>query len=306
MKHLLYTVLFFFLFCFEGFAQKSDLSSDLGIVVFPTQSAEIAPVFKNKMDAKVNRAFAKNGVYNLRGSVFGAFPEFHILETGKIEGMANMTTYKGELTITVKNLLTGAVFTSFAQTLTGAGKNQRAAMNITVNSFKGTSSSFKKELIQLREKMTAYYQEECENLLASAEIFISNKEYKKAIAYLSAIPAQVDCYEAAQPKLQQSYSAFQKQNCSNLLLKAEMANKRGKNTEALRYIEMMGVDSPCRQETTYLLQRIEASIETKNKQKFQFLAKAYKDNLLLKRATIESQAAIGSAYFHALGSTTKR
>ncbi len=282
----------------EETIKTPEVINELGIIVFPAKFGNGYDRTQNqRLTQKVSNAFSKNGIFNDRSSVFGVLATATTQDEGKIEGMKTLYIAKMELNLVVKNLLTGQVFSSETFYYSSTGKTIGEAAKKSINAIKPFKMDVKKYIMALEEKMEIYYTENCAKIKEQAQKASSQNQYKKAIALLSTIPKNTDCYTTIEQDLDVVLKQYYLSSCNTIIQKAEYAMIQKKYDSALKHIAQISPDAPCAAAAAQALAKIEKGLSTKNKAKAKFLAKVYKDNLELEKAKIQARAAISQNHF---------
>lgn len=295
-------ILFCFFFCLTSLlAAQETVVQDLDIkIMYPTVDANIPSNYKAKVERKVVDIFTQNGVANAKGSTFVVYPALNIVEFGRMEGIKNYDVVQLELSLLVKNIFSKQDFTVFSRSISGTGESKRAAINKAIMGIRPRQKVYKDFIQEMQEKVTAYYEEECDAIKEDAETALANKEYQKAIALLNALPQNSTCRTANKALLENAYQEYQAKNCRRDVQEADIAILNKDYKKAINILSRVDVESPCAADAKQTLQKVDNIVEEQTAKKLAFLNKVYSDNKELQKAREQSMKSISNTYIEGI------
>ncbi len=298
----MYRIVLFFLCLSTGaMAQSDTVVKDLDIrILSPKLEKNLSYANQSKLERKVIDIFTQHNIVNKKESTFAVSPILSIIEFGKLEGLSNEITVQLEFGLEVKNQFSGQYFLVFSQKLSGSGKTKKAAVNRAISNIRPQKKSYADFIKDTQEKISDYYTNECDNIIADARRAITNNEYQKAIALLYVLPENSACKQSNQTFLDQTYHQYQTQNCQSLIQKAEIAMLKKDYKDAINALGQVDADSPCKDEAKAILQTVTAKVDEQTAKKMDFLNKVYSDNVDIEKARQKSMKSISNTYIEGI------
>lgn len=291
--------LVFLVLHFSSFGQNQV--ENLDIKIMATHFDQNIPAnYYPRIDRKVVDIFSKRGVINAKGSTFVVYPSLQIIQFDKIEGIKTLQTAQLELSFLVKNIFSNEDMMFFSRNITGSGDSKKIAINNAISSIKPNRKVYQNHIKDLLEKIENYYNSECNTIVTSAKQAMQNNENKKAIAILNSLPKSSNCRTTNETLLTQAYQNFQKQNCNQLIQKANIAAMKKDYKNAIDLLGLIDIESPCAQEAKAALNKIATANDDQTAKKLAFLNKVYSDNKEIQKARQQSMNAISNTYIEGI------
>ncbi len=294
-------ILLAFLFCTYFVSNGQSEIKNLDIKIMSSHfDLGIPSIYHAKVERKVIDIFTQEGVVNAKGSTFAIYPSLSIIEFDKIEGIKTLQTAQLEFSMVVKNIFSNEDLIIFSKNITGAGSTQKAAINKAISSIRPNQKAYSHFVNELLEKVDSYYNSECETILADAKKAMDHNENEKAIAILNTLPKSSDCRKANENLLSQAFQNYQKQNCNQLLQKANIASLKKDYKTAIDLLGLVDIESPCANDAKMALQTIASANDDQTAKKLAFLNKVYSDNKEIQKARQQSMNAISNTYIEGI------
>lgn len=294
-------ILLAFLFCTYFVSNGQSEIKNLDIKIMSSHfDLGIPSIYHTKVERKVIDIFTQEGVVNAKGSTFAIYPSLSIIEFDKIEGIKTLQTAQLEFSMVVKNIFSNEDLIIFSKNITGAGSTQKAAINKAISSIRPNQKAYSHFVNELLEKVDSYYNSECETILADAKKAMDHNENEKAIAILNTLPKSSDCRKANENLLSQAFQNYQKQNCNQLLQKANIASLKKDYKTAIDLLGLVDIESPCANDAKMALQTIASANDDQTAKKLAFLNKVYSDNKEIQKARQQSMNAISNTYIEGI------
>ena len=260
----------------------------------------ISSTYHTKVERKIIDIFTQRGVVNAKGSTFAIYPSLSIIEFDKMEGIKTLQTAQLEFSLMVKNIFSNEDLIVFSKNITGAGSTQRAAINKAISSIRPNQKAYSHFVNELLEKVDSYYNSECETILTDAKTAMDNNENEKAIAILNTLPKSSNCRKDNESLLSQAFQNYQKQNCNQLIQKANIASLKKDYKNAIDLLGLVDIESSCANDAKIALQKIATANDEQTSKKLAFLNKVYSDNKEIQKARQQSMNAISNTYIEGI------
>ncbi|MFK8007442.1 MAG: hypothetical protein AB8H03_13770 [Saprospiraceae bacterium] len=290
-----------FLICNYTVINSQSEVKNLDIKIMPSHfDLGIPSNYHTKVERKVIDIFTQRNVVNAKGSTFAIYPSLSIIEFDKMEGIKTLQTAQLEFSLMVKNIFSNENLIVFSKNITGAGSTQKAAINKAISSIRPNQKSYSHFVDELLEKVDSYYNAECETILADAKKAMEINENEKAIALLNTLPKSSDCRKTNENLLTQAFQNYQKQNCNQLIQKANIASLKKNYKNAIDLLGLVDIESSCANEAKIALQKIASANDDQTAKKLAFLNKVYSDNKEIQKARQQSMNAISNTYIEGI------
>lgn len=294
-------VILVFLICnYTVTNSQSDVNSLDIKIMSPDFDLEIPSTYHTKVERKVVDIFTQRGVINAKGSTFVIYPSLSVIEFDKMEGIKTLQTAQLEFSMMVKNVFSNEDLIVFSKNITGAGSTQKAAINKAISSIRPNQKAYSHFVNELLLKVDSYYISECETILTDAKKAMNNNENDKAIAILNTLPKSSDCRKTNANLLAQAFQKYQKQNCNQLIQKANIAAMKKDYKNAIDLLGLIDIESPCANDAKMALQKIASANDDQTAKKLAFLNKVYSDNKEIQKARQQSMNAISNTYIEGI------
>lgn len=230
---------------------------------------------------------------------FGVFPKFTVYEEAPMEGLSKMLVVKAEISLVAKQVSNGLVVASCAQTVTGSGANREAALTNAISNLPTKGPQYQTFFKSVQQKVTAYYKSNCADIIAEANNTSSQQQqHALAMQLLLQVPREAgECYTKAQQQVQPIFLAFQKDRCARMVQAATAESAAMRYQSALSILALVDPNSPCRADALALIQSIASKVEAQYRERWNFMLKAYSDEIELEKLRIEACKEIAKAYY---------
>lgn len=183
--------------------------SNIHFTVLKSTTIGLSDEVKESLDLKLHQVFNRNSaaaadIYN----VFAIVPSLSLGDVASTEGLVqNVSVAQGELVLIAKNLIDGTEYyaTTIPLEADVVGNEEKAVLELVKN-IKVTSPAFTRFIRTTRQKIVDYYAANCATILQKAQALYNQRRYQEAVCYLSAVTANVPCYDQAYA-LQQEIAA---------------------------------------------------------------------------------------------------
>ena len=269
---------------------------------------------RDRIVTMVTELITGTGIADRGFSNFWVLPNFHILSSSVDDrGMSRIFLRECELTITVERHRYGngnaAVFNSMTKRILGSGASEEDALANAINSISGSDPDLIAFLQQSKEKISAYFQTNCDQVIAEANQAYELNDFARSIALFFSIPsdAPADCYKHAQAGLQKTYAKYVDHDCQLRLirLKAYVARAQSLDSatakkqydQAIEIIESLDpASTACYAEATQIIVKIEGRFDEKQRQTWELKKKQAAEDAANTKSMIQTIGKISSNY----------
>lgn len=283
---------------FQCIAQSTTFT--IGVLMPDAQSTtnQVDEAQMQKLESKIVEM-----VNNSNEATFGysndfvICPKLSVEETGRVEGgMQNIMVTTVSLTLMVKQISSNTVYNAVSRKIKGSGNTKEQSISSAISTINPSDNFYAQFITLSKEKIIAYYRDNCQRIMQEAKACETRKDYEQAISLLQSIPEQAPCYKEASKKAVDLYIKYKNVLCSQFvtLAKSEMALK---NYEmALVALNLSDPTSNCSGEVKKLISEISARTDKQEQREY---------NLEVMR--INAVKEIGKAYFaHEASSRSRR
>lgn len=288
-----------------GLSAQAQQACELPLhVIIPEQTVDIGPGGTKQLVAKIRQVVTQNGMTG--GAQYSQFHiEANLMEVSKemTSGLRPLVTVTTELELSVGNSVTGGKFGSTSITLSGAGKNERAAYMAAISNIRPINAQLKSFLRTTKEKIIQYYESQTDNIVRKANQLAAKQQVEEALFLLTSIPTCCTSYEKAEEATLKIFQDYLNQDCQSKISKARHAWNASQDREGAHiagaYLSAINPAAQCYDDAMELADEIRQRIGeewewAKDLKEFAKETVRIDQNLELER--IKAARAIGEAY----------
>jgi hypothetical protein len=274
---------------------RGQTADDMGkialSVVMPDNIDGLTVSQLSKLESKVIQIVTKAGIaasgYN---QTFAIYPKFAVYESKVVEGgMQNITALTVELSLFIKQTSNNLLFASVSRQLTGSGQNHETAITSAISQISISDKAFASFIDEAKQKIIRYYEVNCDNIIQKADTYIQMQQYEQALGLLMSIPEEISaCYDKILSKSIDTYKTYQKQVCSENLMKAKTLSAAMDYDGALNVLSGIDPYADCFKDAVTLVKSIENKVSAENKKLWDFRTKQYNDAVALEKQRISA------------------
>lgn len=208
---------------------------------------------------------------------------------------------KIELTLMVGDVVENKLYESCTIFLAGIGTNENKAFITAFQRFNPQNKEVQTMLSNAKEKIVAYYNNNCDAILLQAETLAKMDKMDEAIFRLTSVPNVCnECYQQCQQKAASIY--IRKINTEAVVLlqraKAEWMKSPDANGaySVANIIIQINPKSDNYNEVLKLRKEVESKLQADAKRDWDFQMKKYEDNQAFKQSIVDACKAIGVAF----------
>jgi hypothetical protein len=290
MKRIIAFILFVLAFFGNVRAEEICIS-----VAMPNQSM-LDNNTKSILKSKLLNIVTNEGVASMECSAMVMVPEVSVVNSELVEGgMRNITALELSIAVSVRNIITNAVFNSLTISVRGNGYSKQEAIRSAINTIK--ESDFTQFATSSRKKIIDYYNANTTALIAKAKTLASQQEYDEALALLSTYPESLSGFSKVSAAIHEIFHQAQTQYCSQILLSARSAYANRDFETAAALASQIDATSSCGNEAKALLSSIKSSTDAEYNNQINLERQAIASKERIATATIHAARDIATAYF---------
>lgn len=249
-------------------------------------------LLKNKL---LNMA-SLGGVAPMESCAIAMIPEVNVLSKELVEGgMRNITTLELSVTITVRNIMTDAVFNTTSISLRGDGYSEIEAMRSAIRTI--VPERYAGFVKVSKEKIISYYRNNTSALIAKANTLANQQLFDEALATLSSYPESLSGYQQVAAAISAIFKKAQTQYCSEILQAARAAYAQRDFEEAANIASAIDATSSCATEAKALLNSIRRSADQQYKDELETQRQETLSQERVATATIKAARDVAVAYY---------
>ncbi len=287
---------------YTGVAQKEKSGAgDVGKialnVVVPQSYEGLTPAQLSKLQSKITRVATANGMSGSGMGTFVLYPKVELYDEVVVEGMKNITVVEGEVTLFVKQLDNNVIFSTYSRTLKGSGFSKSKAVTDLIKKIPTRDPKVAAFLKEAKEKIIAYYEAKCDDIIAKADNQVKMQQYKSALGTLMQVPEEVSCYSRISDKAVEVYQAYSEQHCKEQMQAAKASAANNDYRSCLYALSQIDPSSSCSKDAESLMKQMAAKVDAEEKKEWDFMMKRYNDSVSLEKQRINAVKEVASAYY---------
>lgn len=298
MKQIVKKILFVALlipFAITLSAQQYSAKDMVAITPLLPSEMELPEDAKRSLNLKLRQMVTQNG--------FGSYSNQFVL-TGDMAVLDKQATLTApakyivdvEFSFYVVNVVEKIIIDEIAFVLKGVDRMEHKAMIQAINQVKPRSQEVRNFMSRSREKIIEYYNTRIPTLVNKARSLSDRKQYREALAVLSAVPEMVDQYEMVAELMTSVYQDMIDQDGARSLTKAKSEIVLKDYEAALESLLAVNPASAHSDEALQLIESIGPKVEEREQKEIELKMKVYGDMLeLYKREQDLDEARIEAA-----------
>lgn len=305
-KKFLYIVVLIFSCWYANGQNQLGKTDDIARISLTPVIADQAEDFPEAASALLNNKLQQIVVNNGLGSqsVFSRFvitANISLTTKDIIPGPPTMTAISATATFFIIDYETKVVFSTYNLSFKAAGTNLNKAYIDGLKRINVNSNELKNFIETGKNKIVAYYNDQCDFIIQNAMSLVAQQQYEEAIFRLSSIPEVCkDCYMKATNSIGPIYKEYLNHLCNINLAEARAVwvanpNSMGAN-EIAGLLSNILPDAACYSEAQKLISEIRKKILSDEKRDWDFMLKQWNDNVSLESQRIKAYRDVGVAY----------
>ena len=297
-------------------AQEQPFNAIKLYVSKDTQAVAVLPEnLRDRLFAKITQLVTQTGIAEEGYSNFYLVTRFDTVGTYVDNaGLGEIYTTECELTLSIRNSSYSnnqrMTFSSMTRRLSGSALRRSDALFKAIGSISPGDPELVKFLQQAKAKISAYFKQHCEEVIAEALQAEKLNDFARAISLYFSVPSDVPttCYQKALSGINRTYSQYVTQKCNKQLLRLKAYVARAQTTDstysATSYDEVMDIirdldpaSEDCYGEARKQIEKIEGRFNKQQQQAWELKKRsAVKDEADAKRQTRSAVANISIQY----------
>ncbi len=263
---------------------------------------EVPVKLDNQMKSKLQRCLTAYGITSEIGmSSFAMVPEVVINDEQTSTTVPVYCNVDFDLVISLKDVYTGKIFSTFVQKAKGKGTNKSNAIAKGISAISLNTPDFQSFCESAKQKVVAYYEQQMPSMIASAKAAANTRNYEQAIGILSEIPEECSGYSSkVVPLIGSFYKTKINEDGSSILAEAKAAWAKNPNEagaeEVATILSQMPANCTSSAGATALMQEIKKRITALDARQFAFEKQAQANEHSEQMAQISAARAVAVAW----------
>ena len=213
---------------------KTDDMGRLELTAYiPDQIEGITESARSNLQNKLNQIVTQNGLGGGENTRFIITANISVLTKDITPTAPPMQAYTLEVTLYIGDGFEGTLFASTSVTVKGVGETETKAYLAALKNIKTKSPEYQKFIEKGKEKIIAYYNDNCDFIMKNAQTMASGGNYDDALWVLTSIPNVCkECYMKGQDNAQAVYQQKIDRDCKATLSKAQGVWAANQNSAA--------------------------------------------------------------------------
>lgn len=291
---ILYSLLCAPLFAQEKEAGRLDDEQRVALTAIVLDD-EIPAGAAKQLENKMNQLAAKNGCAATANSRFIITCSADVLTKDITASAPPMHAYTVALNFYVGDGVEGRLFSSYTIETKGVGQTPDKAYINALKNVRINDPGLKAMINKGKEEIVAYYNTNCDIIIAEAKSKAARNEFSAAIDQLTEIPPVCEaCYRRALAESEVIYAAWRDHICEMALAKAQNAWATRDSKAAAEALCLVPTDGACYDEAVALRNQIASRLDSNDKRDWDYKMQQYEDRRAV-RAQLNNQPSVGSA-----------
>jgi len=254
----IFLIIFILLNAAVSFSQTSSTVGKIALsIVMPDNVEGLSSGNLSKLETKITQILTSTGLaatgYN---NNFVIYPKFAIYETSIVEsGLQDITISSCELSLFIKQVDNNVIFATISKPLKGNGKDKQISITNAISKINTRDAEFQTFIDNGKNKILAYYQEKCNDIISKSESLVKMDEYEQAIGLLMTVPEEVSCYSKIQEKSIEAYNSYKEKQCTKQVALATTEFEKDNINEGIEIIGKIDPSTKCYENAKLLIKK---------------------------------------------------
>jgi len=300
MKKIYLLLVYICLVCWEANAQTSNENRVAINALVADES--IPKEATQNLESKLRRDLTTNGIAdNGYTERFALTARINIISKDIAPTTPPRISQKIELTLMVGDVVENKLYESCTIFLVGIGTNENKAFITAFQRFNPQNKEVQTMLSNAKEKIVAYYNDNCDAILLQAETLAKMEKMNEAIFRLISVPDVCnECFQQCQQKAASIYTQKINTEAVALLQKAKTEWMKSPDVNGAysvaNIIIQINPKSDNYNEVLKLRKEVESKLQADAKRDWDLQMKKYEDNQAFKQSIVDACKAIGVAF----------
>lgn len=242
-----------------------DMGTSIPISVrVPPTVAQVDPAVRTQLESRLSRLLTGTGLAAVPGGAnFVMYPSLVVLEERVVQSPRAMTVVKLDLSLFVKSVSDGVLFSSISKVIGGAGRSRNAALINAVSSLQGNDPDLRDFSQVARDRILDYYTQRCDAIIRDARTAAQTGDIDRAMASLLGVPDVVeDCHRDASQEAVDIFAAYQRQRCQSSIREARASLAVNDFAVTIRHVSNVDPGSSCAGEANQVIADLDIKVQT--------------------------------------------
>lgn len=270
------------------YIQAQERLDDIGritIHAYVPESEELPYESHKLLETKLSQIVSANGIADNENFVrFVLTAKINVISKDIVAGPPQRISQKLEVTLILGDIEEDKVYTQMSLSLLGIGQSMEKAYIAAFKNINPKNTAITTFIQEGKEKMLAYYQTHCEDLIAEAKKQASLQNYEDALMLLTSIPdVCTDCFDEAARIAAPIYKDMIEARGAECLNQARAVwaknpTKEGAS-EATRLLSQINFAASCQPQAASLMREITAKMNEIDRREWEHKMQVYQDNI---------------------------
>lgn len=247
------------------------------------------------LQSKLSQIITANGIADNENCVrFVLTAKVNVISKDIIPGPPHRISQKLDITLILGDIESDKVYSQYTITAVGVGTNYEKSFISAFKNIKPANKEISTFIDDGKQKILAYYQTNCEDLLLEAQRLATQNHYEDALILISSIPDVCsECYEQAVTIASKIYNEMINVRGAECLRQAQAAwannPTRQGAAEATALLSQINFAASCQSEVPALLSQITAKMNEIDRREWEHEMQQYHDSVEREKRNWEQQ-----------------
>ena len=265
--------------------ERFDDIGRISIHAYVPESEELPYESHKLLETKLSQIISANGISDNENIVrFILTAKINVISKDIVAGPPQRISQKLDITFILGDIEEDKVYSQLTISTIGIGQNLEKSYISAFKNIDSKKSAITAFLQEGKEKLLAYYQTHCEELIAEAKRQASQQNYEDALMLLASIPSVcTDCFEKSAHTATSIYTNMIEVRGGEFLnqARAAWANNPTKEgaMEATRLLSQINFAASCQPKANSLLREITTKMNEIDKREWEHQMQIYQDGI---------------------------
>jgi len=284
MKNYFLIIVFMYAFC----VQAQDRSNDIGritIHAYVPNNEELPNESRKLLETKLSQIISSNGIADNENYIrFILTAKVNVISKDIVAGPPQRISQKLDITLMLGDIEEDKVYSQQTISAIGIGQSLEKSYISAFKNINPKNASIATFIKEGKEKMLAYYQSHCEDLITEAKKQASLQNFEDALLLLTSIPdVCTDCFNKASTLVTSIFKDMIDARGADYLNQARSTWARNPNKEgaleATSLLQQIHVDASCQEQAASFLREITNKMNEIDRREWEHEMQVYQDNI---------------------------
>lgn len=219
-------------------------------------------------------------------SSFCIVPEIHLLSDMTAGEVQDTKVLKLEFVFSLQNPDLEVTFHTFSKKVIVTAENTDLAIQKAIREIRPNDKNLVAFLQNGEQLIKKFYNDNCTQIMQSAQVKIDRKEYNAAFSLLRYVPEQLACSKDIESTITGIYQHYKDEYCSKQLHIAQTKASKEEYDSALSILQYIDPRATCHNEVSILLQQIADKVTQETIRKFEMNKTIFEKNSEMEKMKI--------------------